>query len=106
MTSNTEMTSNAEIVHWAVSDSTTSHRWEFSSGIRFESFWKTISAEERDIWQYQVDGKKAALSAEDEFDKIVTITLSSQAQDYSDMLIQKAVEGDFIENGVQVGVFV
>ncbi len=52
ITSNTEMTSNAEIVHWAVSDGTIGHRWEFPSGIRFESFWKTIGAEEGDIWWY------------------------------------------------------
>ena len=80
-------TSNAEIIHWAASDNVTGRRWEFPNNTTFESFWETIGAKEDDIWWYQVAGKEAALSAKDQFDKMVNIAMLSWAQDHSYILI-------------------
>ena len=47
---------------------------------------------------YQVAGKEAALSANDQFDKMVNIAMLSWAQDHSYILIQRAVAEDFVED--------
>ena len=82
----------------AASDNVTGHRWEFPNNTTFESFWETIGAKEDDIWWYQVAGKEAALSAKDQFDKMVNIAMSSWTQDCSYMPIQRAVGEDFVED--------
>jgi hypothetical protein len=97
-TRKSQPTSNAEIVHWAASDNVTGRRWEFPNNTTFESFWETIGAKEDDIWWYQVAGKEAALSAKDQFDKMVNIAMSSWAQDHSYILIRRAVGEDFVED--------
>jgi hypothetical protein len=93
-------TGNTDIVHWAASDRVLGHSWEFLSNTTFESFWRTIGAEEGDIWWYQGAGmkKEAALSVKDEFNTMRDIALSSWTQDHSYLQIRKAVEEDFVED--------
>jgi hypothetical protein len=92
-------TGNIDIVNWAASDSVSGRSWEFPSNTTFESFWRTIGAEEGDIWWYQGAGmKEVALSVKDEFNTMRDIALSSWTQDHSYLQIRKAVKEDFVED--------
>jgi hypothetical protein len=95
-----QATNNAESVGWAVKDSVSGRKWEFSKNTTFESFWNTIGAEEGDIWWYQGVGmmKEVALSVEDEFNAMQNIALSSWTQDNTYLRIRKAVQEDFVED--------
>jgi hypothetical protein len=70
-----------EVIGWAVEDVPTGQKWEFSEDTSWETFKKTVGFKEN-LWiWYNVTGAngETVVSAEDEFDTMRKLAISSWA---------------------------
>jgi hypothetical protein len=70
-----------EVIGWAIKDVPTGQKWEFSEDTSWETFKKTVSFKEGLWLWYDVTGAngKSIISAEDEFDTMRKLAISSWA---------------------------
>ena len=93
----TQQAERKQVVGWAVEDVLTGQRWEFSEDTSWETFKKALGLEEG-LWiWYEVTGanRETILSAEDEFDTMRKLAISSQASSRECVRIRFSNFSDF-----------
>jgi hypothetical protein len=88
-----------DVIGWAVEDTLTGQRWEFCKDMSWETFRETVGLEEG-LWMwYEVTGAngETVVSAEDEFDTMQKLAISSWAGSKEYTHIQLGDPKDFQE---------
>jgi hypothetical protein len=86
-----------ELVGWAVEDVPSGRKWEFSEDTSWETFKKTLGLKECPWIWYDITGadRETILSAEDQFDTMRRLAISSWARSKEYVRIQFGDPTDF-----------
>jgi hypothetical protein len=87
----------ATTINWKAYDKKTDKSWEFRENTTFAQFSSTIGSTTTDIWWYQGFKmcQEAALSTEEEFDRLLQVVLSGLEHGHDKIDIWKSSEDDF-----------